>query len=207
MDLEVADILELLGIVEDYIQSVGDIAAPKTVVEVVPHSKSGKRYARKRIPVAGKNTFEGCGLEGSEQHQAAIASVQRRQLLEKAQELIAQVEDWRASSDWEGLKRPMPAPTKAPASVEATESSPPTLPVEPAESNLISFGFKGGKGATVDNRVVHAIPGAPPHPFGLWYTPALCWSRAKHSKAVGIKCQVQRRLGDSYKTARFLLRV
>ena len=128
MDTELSEVLELLDIVEYHIQTIGDIAAPETVIEVVPHSKSGKRYARKRTRVEGKNTFEGCGLEGSEQHRAAIASVQRRRLLEKAQELIAQVEDWRASSDWAGLKRPMPAPAKAPALVEATESSQPTLP-------------------------------------------------------------------------------
>ncbi|MEO1396034.1 MAG: hypothetical protein AAFV90_24315 [Cyanobacteria bacterium J06634_5] len=143
MDLELAEVLELLGIVEHYIQTIGDIAAPKTVVEVVPHSKSGKRYARKRTPVDGKNTFEGCGLEGSEQHQAAIASVQRRRLLEKAQDLIAQVEEWRESEDWQGLKRTTPAPAKAPAPVEKAESPP---PVPSAEANLISFGFKGGKG-------------------------------------------------------------
>lgn len=92
MDTEFAEILDLLGIVEHYIQAIGDIAAPKTVVEVVPHSKSGKRYARKRTPVDGKNTYEGCGQEGSEQHQSAISSVQQRHLLEKAQDLIAQVE-------------------------------------------------------------------------------------------------------------------
>ena len=177
MDSELAEVLDLLGIIEHYIQAIGDIAAPKTVVEVVPHSKSGKRYARKRTPVDGKNTFEGCGLEGSEQHQAAIASVQRRQLLEKAPALISQVEEWRESEDWQGLKRTIPAPTKAPAPVEKTEAAAPAPPAETAETNLISFGFKGGKGATIDNRVVHAIPGAPPHPFGLWYTPALCGAK------------------------------
>ena len=185
MDTELAEFLELLDIVEDYIQSIGDIAAPKTVVEVVPHSESGKRYARKRTLANGKNTFEGCGLAGSEQHQAAIASVQRRRLLEKVQELIVQVEEWRGSEDWQGLNRPAPAPPKAPTPVEVTESSPPTPSAEPAESNLISFGFKGGKGATIDNRVVHAIPGAPPHPFGLWYTPALCGAEPNLAKLWG----------------------
>lgn len=185
MDTELAEVLDLLGIVEHYIQAIGDIAAPKTVVEVVPHSKSGKRYARKRTPVGSKNTFEGCGQAGSEQHQAAIASVQRRRLLEKAQELIAQVEEWRESEDWQGLKRTIPAPAKAPAPVEETESPPLAPPAETAETNLISFGFKGGKGATIDNRVVHAIPGAPPHPFGLWYTLALCGAEPNLSKLWG----------------------
>ncbi|MEL6971104.1 MAG: hypothetical protein AAFO02_13120 [Bacteroidota bacterium] len=185
MDSELAEVLDLLGIVEHYIQSIGDIAAPKTVVEVVPHSKSGKRYARKRIPVDGRNTFKGCGLEGSEQHQAVIASVQRRHLLEKAQDLIVQVEEWRKSEDWQGLKRTIPASPEASAPVEKPESPPPALPTEIAETNLISFGFKGGKGATVDNRVVHAIPGAPPHPFGLWYTPALCGAEPNLAKLWG----------------------
>ena len=183
MEFELVEILDLLGIIEDRIQSIGDIAAPKTVVEVVPHSKSGKRYARKRTPVAGKNTFEGCGLEGSEQHQAVIASVHRRRLLEKAQDLIAQVEEWRGSEDWQGLKRTAPVPTKSPAPiVERTELPP---PVPPTETNLISFGFKGGKGATINNRVDHAIPGEPPSPFGIWYTPALCGAEPNLSKLWG----------------------
>ena len=185
MDTELAEVVDLLGLVEHYIQAIGDIAAPNTVVEVVPHSQSGKRYARKRTAVDGKNTFEGCGQAGSEQHQAAISSIQRRRLLEKAQALIAQVEEWRESEDWQGLKRTIPAPATALAPVEATELSPPTLPYATAETNLISFGFKGGKGATVDNRVVHAIPGAPPHPFGLWYTPALCGAEPNLSKLWG----------------------
>lgn len=45
------------------------------------------------------------------------------------------------------------------------------------ESDLISFAFKGGKGATLYNRVVHAIPGEPAPPFMLWYTPALCGAK------------------------------
>ena len=130
MDTELAEVLDLLGLVEHYIQAIGDIAAPKTVVEVVPHSQSGKRYARKRTLVDGKNAFEGCGLEGSEQHQAVISSVQRRRLLEKAQDLIAQVEEWRESEDWQGLNRTISAPAQAPAPVEITESSPPTQPAE-----------------------------------------------------------------------------
>ena len=185
MESELAEVLDLLGIVEHYIQAIGDIAAPNTVVEVVPHSKSRKRYARKRTLVDGKNTFEGCGLEGSDQHQSAIASVQRQRLLEKAQDLIAQVEEWRGSEDWQGLKRTTPAPAKAPAPVKKTELPPPAPPAETAETNLMSFGFKGGKGATIDNRVVHAIPGAPPHPFGLWYTPALCGAEPNLSKLWG----------------------
>lgn len=120
MDSELAEVLDLLGLVEHYIQAIGGIAAPKTVVEVVPHSQSGKRYARKRTPVDGKNTFEGCGLAGSELHQAAIASVQRRRLLEKARDLIAQVEEWRESEDWQGLRRTIPAPARAPDPIEET---------------------------------------------------------------------------------------
>ena len=185
MDAELAEVLDLLGLVEHYIQTIGEVAAPTTVVEVVPHSKSGKRYARKRTPIEGQNTFEGCGLEGSEQHLAAIASVQRRHLLEKAQELIAQVEDWRHSEDWQGLKRPVRVPTQAPAPPAKAKSQPSALSDSAAASNLISFGFKGGKGATVDNRVVHAISGAPPHPFGLWYTPALCGAKPNFSKLWG----------------------
>ena len=66
MGKELVAVLNALDLIEHHIQMVGVIAAPKTVVEVVPHSKSGKRYARKRTPIGGKNTFEGCGQEGSE---------------------------------------------------------------------------------------------------------------------------------------------
>ncbi len=184
MDTELAEVLDLLGLVEHYIQAIGDIAAPKTVVEVVPHSKSGKRYARKRTLVDGRNTYEGCGQAGSEQHQSAIASVQRRRLLEKAQDLIAQVEEWRGSEDWQGLKRSIPSSAKASAPVEKTES-PPASPAETIETNLISFGFKGGKGATIDNRVVHAIPGEPAPPFMLWFKPALCGAEPNFLKHWG----------------------
>ena len=45
MESELAEVLDILGLVEHYIQAVGAIAAPETVVEVVPHSQSGKRYA------------------------------------------------------------------------------------------------------------------------------------------------------------------
>ena len=48
MDAELAEVPALLGLAEHYIQTIGEVAAPTTVVEVVPHSKSGKRYARKR---------------------------------------------------------------------------------------------------------------------------------------------------------------
>lgn len=185
MDTELAEVLDLLGLVEHYIQAIGDIAAPKTVVEVVPHSKLGKRYARKRTPVGGKNTFEGCGPEGSEQHLAAIASVQRRHLLEKAQALIEQIEDWRESSDWQALKRPIRAPVPAPTPPAKAESEPSAGNAEVEASNLVSFGFKGGKGATLDNRVVHAIPGEPAPPFMLWFGPALCGAEPNFLKHWG----------------------
>ena len=181
MDEDLEDLLYVLDLIEQHIESIGDIAAPQTVVEVVPHSKTGKRYARKRTRIAGKNTFEGCGLEGSDQHRTAIASIQRRRLLEKAQDLTAQIKEWQQSEDWQGLRHIAPAapPIKKP------EPPSPGSPATTTESNLISFGFKGGKGATINNRVVHAIPGAPPHPFGLWYTPALCGAEPNLAKLWG----------------------
>jgi hypothetical protein len=185
MESELAEVLEILGLVEHYIQSVGAIAAPKTAIEVVPHSQSGKRYARKRIPVEGKNTFEGCGLEGSTKHLAAIATVQRRRLLDKAQDLMQQIEAWQQSEDWQALKQPARNTIKAPDNRERNEAPPPTFPTPTAESDLISFGFKGGKGATLDNRIVHAIPGEPAPPFMLWFAPALCGAKPNFLKHWG----------------------
>lgn len=54
MESELAEVLEILGLVEQCIQAAGVIAIPQTIIEVVPHSQSGKRYARKRIPAKGK---------------------------------------------------------------------------------------------------------------------------------------------------------
>ena len=69
---ELDDILERLDNLVFRIEEAGEVAEPGTVIEVVPHSSSGKRYARKRRAVKGKNAFEGCGVEGSERHLAAI---------------------------------------------------------------------------------------------------------------------------------------
>lgn len=185
MEEEFAVVLDTLDLIEHRIQTVGEIAAPKTVIEVVPHSKSGKRYARKRIPIDGKNTFEGCGQEGSDQHLDAVAAVQRRRLLDKAQDLIEQIEEWQQSEDWQALKPPVHKTAKAPENHERV-TAPPLLPsAPPKESNLISFGFKGGKGATLDNRVVHAIPGEPAPPFMLWFKPALCGAEPNFLKHWG----------------------
>lgn len=174
MNEELAEVLEILGLVEHHIQSFGEIAAPNTVIEVVPHSQSGKRYARKRILTEGKNTFEGCGPEGSTRHLAAIATVQKRRLLDKAQELIQQIEDWQQSEDWQALNQPIRETVKVLEPEASTGDSVPKFSAPPSEPDLISFGFKGGKGATIDNRVVHAIPGEPAPPFMLWFAPALC---------------------------------
>ncbi len=185
MDEEFAVLLDTLDLIEHRIRIVGEIAVPKTVVEVVPHSKSGKRYARKRIPIDGKNTFEGCGQEGSAQHLAAVAAMQRRRLLDKAQDLIGQMEAWRQSEDWQALKPPALKTANVSENREPVIASPPAPPPPPEESDLISFGFKGGKGATLDNRVVHAIPGEPAPPFMLWFKPALCGAEPNFLKHWG----------------------
>lgn len=165
METELAGVLDLLGIIRDHIQLMEHIADPKTVVEVVPHSKSGKRYARKRTTIDGKRSFEGCGLEGSEQHLDAISSVQRRQLLDKAQDLIEQVETWKQSEDWQRLKRQLRAATKDVDTVEETKVTPNSPSTATSATNLISFGFKGGKGASISNRVSMPSPGNPPLPL------------------------------------------
>lgn len=55
MEPELAETLDILGLVEYYVQPFGAITTPKTIVEVVPYSQSGKRYACKHIPMGDKN--------------------------------------------------------------------------------------------------------------------------------------------------------
>ncbi|MGC1219213.1 MAG: hypothetical protein WA783_23180 [Phormidesmis sp.] len=81
MDKALAAVRDALDLIERRIQQVSDIAAPKAVAEVVPYSQSGQRNARKRTPINGKNTFEVCGPEGSEQ---VILQLQRWRLLDQA---------------------------------------------------------------------------------------------------------------------------
>ena len=54
------------------------------------------------------------------------------------------------------------------------------------EATLISFAFLGSKGATMDNRKVHAVPGkVPQYDFEFWHTPALCGIEPKFLKHYG----------------------
>lgn len=182
--------LDLLGDLEERIRAAGPIAPAETIVEVVPHSKSGKRYARKRTKVNGKNTFEGCGLEGEYKHLAAVATVQRRTLLEQLSALTEQIEAWQTAKEWQALNPPQ---TKTAAvevmdvdeMIEAEELPLLSRPL-PAESDIMSFAFKGNKGATPENRLVHAVPGEPPMAgFGYWGTPALCGAKPDWMKNWG----------------------
>ncbi len=149
------------------------------VLEVVPHSKSGKRYARKRTSIDGKKRFVGCGQEGSEKHRKALATVHRRNLLEQIIALAQQVEAVKTSQDWQALTNPPQTKEPEIAEPEIVETEVPTVPQEP-ELPIISFAFKGGKGATPENRVVHAVPNEPPAYF-FWDNPALCGARPSPS--------------------------
>ncbi len=177
--------LELLGDLEQRIREGGPIAPDETTVEVVPHSKSGKRYARKRTKVDGKNTFEGCGLEGEYKHLAAVATVQRRTLLEQLDALTEQIRTWQAAEEWQALKPPQTKTQTTAAAVEVVDAAeieakepPHQSRPRPAESDVMSFAFKGNKGATPENRLVHAVPGVPPMAgFAFWDTPALCGAK------------------------------
>jgi hypothetical protein len=182
---ELDDVLDILGDLEHRIRAAGEIAQPETVIEVVPHSKSGKRYARKRTTIEGKNTFEGCGQEGSHKHLNAVATVQRRVLLEQLKTFTAQIENWKSSEDWQALT---PPPRVEPVEIEEIEVLTPEEmpPQRPDDSTIMSFAFKGNKGATPENRLVHAIPGEPPmHGFGYWDTPALCGAQPTWMKSWG----------------------
>ena len=189
--------LDLLGELAERIRAAGPLASAETVVEVVPHSKSRKRYARLRTKVEGKNSFKGCGLEGGDKHLAAVATVQRRTLLEQLDALTAQIESWKTAEEWQALKPTQninqtknQTKTVAAEGVTAEERrEAPELPRRsrplPA-SDLMSFAFKGNKGATPENRLVHAVPGEPPMAgFGYWDTPALCGAKPNFLKNWG----------------------
>ena len=99
-------VLEIFQELEYEIRASGAIADKGMVIEVVPHSKSRKRYARKRTTIDGKNNFVGCGQEGSEKHLQALATLQRRNLLEQITALTRQVEALRTSEDWKAIAIP-----------------------------------------------------------------------------------------------------
>jgi hypothetical protein len=187
---ELDDVLDILGDLEHRIRAAGEIAQPETVIEVVPHSKTGKRYARKRTTIKGKNTFEGCGQEGSLKHLNAVATVQRRVLLEQLNALTTQIENWKTADDWQALTSPQTTTAAVEVMdidemIEAEELPLLSRPL-PAESDIMSFAFKGNKGATPENRLVHAVPGEPPMAgFGYWDTPALCGAKPDWMKNWG----------------------
>lgn len=204
---ELDEALEILDFLQSHIRSAGKVAEPKTVVEVVPHSKSKKRYARKRMAVDGKTVFEGCGPEGDERHLAALATVQRRQLLEQLQDITQQLEDLQRSEDWlavppveldeeetdETIDERLDAwEEEADVGVyglyeEERASTRKALAAKKrTESTFISFAFLGKKGATMFNRTVHAVPGEPSrYPFNFWDTPALCGVKPHFLKSWG----------------------
>jgi len=204
---ELDEALEILDFLQFHIQSAGEAADSKTAIEVVPHSKSKKRYARKRLTVEGKIVFEGCGPEGSERHLAALATVQRRRLLEKIQAVTQQLEDLQRSDDWQavppveleeeteqGIDEKLDAWEEEDAEgyelyeeeMASIRKAVTAKARELPESTFISFAFLGKKGATMFNRTVHAVPGKPSrYPFNFWSTPALCGVKPHFLKSWG----------------------
>ena len=184
---ELDEILERLDNLLFQIESAGEVAEPGTVIEVVPHSSSGKRYARKRRSVAGKNAFEGCGVEGAERHLAAVAAVQRRRLMEQVQGLIQQAEALRRSDDWQAAPPFELGEFETRVEEERQADVEKGLYVDDSPAaTFISFAFLGSKGATVSNRKVHAVPGEPSrYPFNFWDTPALCGVKPHFLKSWG----------------------
>ena len=81
------------------VEASGEIAEKKTVIEVVPHSETGKLYARKR----NGNRFKGCGRAGGIQHREAIRSLQRRELVTKLSSLLRKLEDLKKSEEWQAI--------------------------------------------------------------------------------------------------------
>ncbi len=76
MNLDTA--IDLIQETISQVQSSGEVAQQGTVIEIVPHSKTGKRYARRRN---GKH-FEGCGRADG-MHREAVKSVQRRKVIDE----------------------------------------------------------------------------------------------------------------------------
>ena len=166
------EILDRLDDLLFRIESAGDIAEPETVIEVVPHSTSGKRYARKRRSVKGKNAFEGCGVEGSERHLSAVQAVQRRRLMDQVQGLTRQMEALLRSDDWQAAPPFELDEFEAQVEAERRAEAEAGLYVDDTpEATLISFAFLGSKGATMDNRKVHAVPGKVPQYGAFCITP------------------------------------
>lgn len=80
--------LDALKGLAQQVEASGDVAEKGTRLELVPHSQSGKMYARKRT--GGK--FEGCGPMGGERHKTALLSVQRREVLTQLAKLTQKIE-------------------------------------------------------------------------------------------------------------------
>lgn len=151
------------------VQTSGEVAQQGTVIEVVPHSKTGNQYARKRY---GKH-FEGCGRAGGIQHREAVQSVQRRKVIDELTAISNKLNELKGSQDWQAIS----------SAVETIEmdSLVEALLVEEKPNHLsspIQYVLKDAKGATTINRKVHAISSKEPD-YGRWCSPALCGERPK----------------------------
>ena len=120
--------------------------------------------------------------------------MQRRTLLEQLKALAEQIEAWQTAEEWQALKPTQDINQAKTAAVEVTGVDEmieaPELPrlsrPLPPESDIMSFAFKGNKGATPENRRVHAVPGVPPMAgFAYWDTPALCGAKPNFLKNWG----------------------
>ena len=99
MNSELTAAIESIEAAIAQIRASGSVAQKSTVIEVAPHAKTGKRYARKR----NGNRFEGCGREGSDKHKAAIESVQRRAAIEELKQIAERLELLQVSEGWQAI--------------------------------------------------------------------------------------------------------
>lgn len=65
--------LNALNGLAQQVEASGDVAEKGTRLELVPHSQTGKMYARKRTG----SQFEGCGPMGGERHKTSGGAVER----------------------------------------------------------------------------------------------------------------------------------
>ena len=78
------------------IRASGRVAQHKSRIEVSPHSKTGKLYAR----LVTGNRRGGLGREGSDKHLEAIASIERREAINYISETLTNLRAHLRNPEW-----------------------------------------------------------------------------------------------------------
>jgi len=165
--------LDALKGLAQQVEESGDVAEKGTRLELVPHSQTGKMYARKRTG----SQFEGCGQMGGERHKAALLSVQRRAVLTRLAQLTQEIEALKEDEAMGALRAGLStvaiptieqaqADVVPPAAVAKRSRKKATKAKRPKKLRVFSL-LKTRRGDRI-----HAVPGK--MPLGQWRKAALC---------------------------------